>query len=55
VVLEVEHEGRSYRGRGVSTDIVVASAQAFLEVMNRACAVRVRPQVQELEVTCGAV
>jgi 2-isopropylmalate synthase len=55
VVLEIEHEGRSYRGRGVSTDIVVASAQAFLEVMNRACAVRTRPQIQELEVICGAI
>jgi 2-isopropylmalate synthase len=55
VTLEVEHEGRIFRGRGVSTDIVVASAHAFLEVMNRAAAVRVRPTFQEAEVACGAV
>ena len=35
VVLEVDHETRTYRGRGVSTDIVEASAQAFLDVVNR--------------------
>jgi 2-isopropylmalate synthase len=55
VTLEVEHEGRTFHGRGVSTDIVVASAHAFLEVMNRAAAVRVRPTFQEVEVACGAV
>jgi 2-isopropylmalate synthase len=58
VTLEVEHEGRVFRGRGVNTDIVVASAHAFLEVMNRAAAVRVRPQfgnTDEVEVACGAV
>jgi 2-isopropylmalate synthase len=58
VTLEVEHEGRTFHGRGVSTDIVVASAHAFLEVMNRAAAVRVRPTFvlpEDAEVACGAV
>jgi 2-isopropylmalate synthase len=58
VTIEVEHEGRTFRGRGVSTDIVVASAHAFLEVMNRAAAVRVRPSfvaTDDVEVACGAV
>ena len=31
VIVEVEHEGQLYRGRGVSTDSVEASAEAFLE------------------------
>jgi 2-isopropylmalate synthase len=56
VHLVVEQEGKSYRGRGVSTDIVVASAIAFLEVMNRIAAVR--PHYQDApatEVACGAV
>jgi 2-isopropylmalate synthase len=55
VTLEIEHGGRTVRGRGVDTDIVVASAHAFLEVMNRATSVRMRPPAEELEVVCGAV
>ncbi len=35
VVLEVEYGGRRHHGRGVSTDIVEASARAFLDVLNR--------------------
>ncbi|HVY23451.1 MAG TPA: 2-isopropylmalate synthase [Steroidobacteraceae bacterium] len=34
-LITVEHEGRSYRGVGVSTDIIEAAARAFLEVVNR--------------------
>jgi 2-isopropylmalate synthase len=34
-LVEVEYEGKQLRGRGVSTDIVDASAQAFLQVINR--------------------
>ena len=56
VRIEVEHEGRGYRGRGVSTDIVVASANAFLEVVNRISAVRPKAVETEMaEVRCGAV
>jgi len=39
VLVEVEHEGRTYRGRGVSTDSVEASAKAFLNAVNRIAAV----------------
>jgi 2-isopropylmalate synthase len=35
VMVQVEHEGRQYRGRGVSTDSVEASAKAFLNAINR--------------------
>lgn len=56
VLLEVDHEGRIYRGRGVATDIVLASAQAFLEVVNRVVAALPRPaSVETQEVICGAV
>jgi 2-isopropylmalate synthase len=34
-LVEVEYQGKMLRGRGVSTDIVEASAQAFLQVVNR--------------------
>ncbi|MCA9096904.1 MAG: 2-isopropylmalate synthase [Planctomycetaceae bacterium] len=32
----VDHRGRAYNGRGVSTDILEASAQAFLRALNKA-------------------
>jgi len=35
VTIEVEHEGRRYRARGLSTDIVEASARAYLVAVNR--------------------
>ena len=36
--IEVEREGRVYRGRGVSTDTVEAATLAFLNAVNRAAA-----------------
>jgi 2-isopropylmalate synthase len=33
--IEAECDGRTYRGRGVSTDIIEASAQAFLQIINQ--------------------
>src|SRR5260370_39548418 len=38
VSVEVEHQERSYRGHGVSTDIILASAHAYLEAINRVAA-----------------
>jgi 2-isopropylmalate synthase len=35
VVVTVEHNGHSYRGHGVSVDIVEAGSRAYLEVINR--------------------
>ena len=35
VTIEVEHGGRKFRVRGVSTDIVEASAKAYLSAVNR--------------------
>ena len=35
VTVQVEHQGSVYRGRGVSTDSVEASAKAFLDAINR--------------------
>ncbi len=35
VVVTVEHDGNSYRGHGVSVDIVEAGSRAYLEVINR--------------------
>ena len=38
VNVEVEHDGQIYRGRGVSTDSVEASAKAFVNAINRIAA-----------------
>ena len=40
----IEHNGQVYRGRGVSTDSVEASALAFLNAMNR-IAVQTEPRL----------
>jgi len=40
VTVVVEHEGELYRGRGVSTDSVEASAKAFLNAINRIAAAK---------------
>jgi 2-isopropylmalate synthase len=47
VNVEVEHQGALYRGRGVSTDSVEASAKAFLNAINKISVAqggRVHPQ-----------
>ena len=39
VMVQVEHGGQMYRGRGISTDSVEASARAFLNAVNKIAAV----------------
>jgi 2-isopropylmalate synthase len=48
-VVLVTHEGRSYRGTSVSTNIVEASVQALLEVINRIETARRSPLRQQAE------
>jgi 2-isopropylmalate synthase len=36
VALAIEHQGRHYHGSGLSTDVVEASARAFIQAVNRA-------------------
>ncbi|MCL6502117.1 MAG: 2-isopropylmalate synthase [Pirellulales bacterium] len=38
VTVEIEYQGQPYRGRGVSTDSIEASARAFLNAINHAAA-----------------
>jgi len=40
VNVEVEYQGQRFRGRGISTDSVEASAHAFLEAINRIIAIQ---------------
>ena len=42
VMIRVESDGRSYVGRGADTDIIVASAKAYMNALNRALAVKSR-------------
>jgi 2-isopropylmalate synthase len=39
-LLTVEHNGRSYRGAGVSTNIIEAAARSYLEIINRIASTR---------------
>jgi 2-isopropylmalate synthase len=54
VRVEVEHDGRLQRGQAVSTDIIEASAQAFLQAINRLAMRRqqkLNPQTEEVAMT----
>lgn len=47
--VEALHNGKVFRGRGVSTDIIEASALAFLQVINRIAVRKQMPQVYREE------
>ena len=53
--VEVEYKGRVQRGQSVSTDVIEASAQAFLQALNRLAVKReqprMNPQTEEVSVT----
>ena len=42
VTLKIRHDGETYTGRGAHTDIIVASAKAYLHALNRLLAVKDR-------------
>ena len=50
VVVQLECDGIKVSGRGVSTDVVEASARAYLNAVNRIVRLRERPEVRDLEV-----
>ena len=45
-VVEVEYDNRKLSGRGVNTNVIEASAQAFLQVINRIALRQVRPRLK---------
>jgi 2-isopropylmalate synthase len=52
--IEAEHNGRILRGRAVSTDIIEASALAYVQVINRALLreqLKMNPQTEAVSVT----
>ena len=49
--VEVSHEGRQIAGRAVSTDIVEASAQAYLQVLNQIASRQLNPRLKPTDVT----
>ena len=46
VTIRVESEGRSYVGRGADTDIIVASAKAYMNALNRLLSVQRRADTE---------
>jgi 2-isopropylmalate synthase len=51
VIIQLEAEGVRVSGRGVSTDVVEASARAFLNAVNKIVRVRGRNEVRDMGVT----
>jgi 2-isopropylmalate synthase len=50
VIVQLEADGMRVSGRGVSTDVVEASARAFLSALNKALRVRARPEVRATDI-----
>jgi 2-isopropylmalate synthase len=50
VVVQLEVDGQKVSGRGVSTDVVEASARAYLNAVNKVLRLRENPVVREVEV-----
>ena len=51
VVIQLEADGVRVSGRGVSTDVVEASARAYLNAVNRVVRVKARNEVRKPEAT----
>jgi len=47
VLIRIESDGVSYTGRGASTDIIVASAKAYMNALNRLLAARKASKTKE--------
>ncbi len=45
VTIRIEADGRTYTGRGAATDIIVASAKAYMNALNRLLAVKGQEEV----------
>ncbi|MEZ6138971.1 MAG: 2-isopropylmalate synthase [Zavarzinella sp.] len=45
-LVEVEYDGRKLAGRGVNTNVIEASAQAFLQVVNRIVLREIQPRLK---------
>ena len=50
VVVQLEADGLKVSGRGVSTDVVEASARAYLAAVNRLVRIRARNEERELDI-----
>jgi 2-isopropylmalate synthase len=48
VVIQIESDGIKASGRGVSTDVVEASARAYLSAVNKVVRLRERPDPREV-------
>ena len=53
VSVEIVSGGRKFHGKGVSTDIIEASARAYLKALNKVAAVGTAEPAPKLEVARG--
>jgi 2-isopropylmalate synthase len=51
VTIRIEADGRSYVGRGGDTDIIVASAKAYMNALNRLLSTKEMHAPVEVETT----
>jgi 2-isopropylmalate synthase len=51
VSIRIEQDGRAYNGRGADTDIIVASAKAYMNALNRLLAMGDTTKAPEAAVT----
>ena len=45
VTIRIEADGRTYTGHGANTDIIVASARAYVNALNKSLGVRERQAI----------
>jgi len=50
VIIQLESDGVRVTGRGVSTDVVEASARAYLSAVNKVVRVKARTETRQSEV-----
>ncbi|GAI15781.1 unnamed protein product, partial [marine sediment metagenome] len=48
--VKITENGRTYMGRGISTDIIEASAKAYIDAINRMVSTRDKGQQPEVKV-----
>ena len=51
VTIRLQHQGRVYSGHAANTDIIVASAQAYVNAMNRLCSALQKKKEQQPAIT----
>jgi 2-isopropylmalate synthase len=55
VTIRLRHDGKIYSGNAANTDIIVASACAYIKALNRLCAYLKQKQEQGMETVAAKI